>query len=337
MIKIKRHPKNPIVIPGEQNIRKVVTFNPAAIYDNGKFYLYDRAAETLSPFRTTIGILESENGVDFTSVQEEPVFSSEELGYPEGSVQDPRVVKIENKFYMNYAFQPYGFDCFPNGTGVPFYDVSAYPKWKEESYPMITRSGIAVSNDGRKFKHLCYTSPKDIDDRDHILFPEKINGKFALLRRPCEFIGDQYGTDKPGIWLCFSDDLNEWSDPVLIACSQEEWEGEKIGAAANPIKTNKGWLVMYHGVNKNSEYRVGAFILDLKDPTKVIARTKKYIMEPEEYYEKIGLVIPNVVFPTSLINKDGLLHIYYGVCDTSICLATVETKQLINHIFDPNS
>lgn len=337
MIKIKRHPKNPIVIPGDQDIRKVVTFNPAAIYDNGKFYLYDRAAETLSPFRTTIGILESDNGVDFKSTQDEPVFTSEKLGFEEGSVQDPRVVKIEGKYYMNYAFQPYGFNCYPNGEGVPFYDVSGYPKWEEEAYPMITRSGIAVSEDGKNFEQLCYTSPKEIDDRDHILFPEKINGKYALLRRPIEFVGEEYGTDRPGIWICFSDDLHTWSKPVLIARSEEEWEGKKIGAAANPIKTDKGWLVMYHGVDKGSVYKVGAFLLDLNDPTKVIARTKHFIMEPEEYYEKVGLVIPNVVFPTSLVEKDGLLYIYYGACDTSICLATIETEELVNHILDPNS
>ncbi|APZ44771.1 glycosidase [Polaribacter reichenbachii] len=337
MLEIKRHPQNPIVIPGEQEIRKVVTFNPGAIYDNNKFYLYDRAAVTLSPFRTTIGILESDNGVDFKPLQDKPVFTSEKLGFPEGSVQDPRVVKIEGKYYMNYAFQPYGFNCYPTGEGVPFYDVSEYPKWEEEVYPMITRSGIAVSDDGINFKQLCYTSPKEIDDRDHILFPEKIKDKFALLRRPIEFVGEEYGTDRPGIWICFSDDLHKWSKPVLIARSEEQWEGKKIGAAANPIKTNKGWLVMYHGVDTGSVYKVGALLLDLEDPTIVIARTKNYIMEPEEYYEKVGLIIPNVVFPTSLVEKDGLLYIYYGACDTSICLATVKTEDLVNHILAPNS
>ena len=337
MLEIKRHPQNPIVIPGEQEIRKVVTFNPGAIYDNNKFYLYDRAAVTLSPFRTTIGILESDNGVDFTPLQEEPVFTSEKLGFPEGSVQDPRVVKIDGKYYMNYAFQPYGFNCYPTGDGLPVYDVSEYPKWKEEVYPMITRSGIAVSEDGINFEQLCYTSPKEIDDRDHILFPEKINNKFVLLRRPIEFVGEEYGTDRPGIWICFSDDLHQWSTPVLVARSEEQWEGKKIGAAANPIKTSKGWLVMYHGVDTGSVYKVGALLLDLEDPTKVVARTKNYIMEPEEYYEKVGLIIPNVVFPTSLVEKDGLLYIYYGACDTSICLATVETEELVNHILDPNS
>ncbi|WP_226913001.1 glycoside hydrolase family 130 protein [Flavicella marina] len=337
MIKIKRHPKNPIVIPGEQGIRKVATFNPAAIYENGKFYLYDRAAETLSPFRTTICLLESEDGVDFKSIDNKPVFESEMLGFAEGSVQDPRVVKIEDKFYMNYAFQPYGFDCYPTGEGVPFYDVSKYSGWEKESYPMITRSGIAVSNDGKSFEHLCYSSPRNIDDRDHILFPEKFDEKYCLLRRPIEFVGDDYGTDKPGIWLCYSSDMHEWDEPILVATSQEPWEGKKIGAATNPVKTNRGWLLLYHGVDENSVYRVGALMLDLKDPAKVLARTKNYIMEPEEYYEKVGLVIPNVVFPTSVIEKDNLAYIYYGACDTCIGLATVEMDQLIDHIFDPNS
>ena len=254
------------------------------------------------------------------------------IGYPEGSVQDARIVKIEDKYYMNYAMQPYGFDCYPNGKGIPLYDTDNYPDWKKRPYPMITQSGIAVSEDRENFNHLCYTSPPDIDDRDHALFPEKINGRFVLLRRPIEFVGKKYGTLKPGIWISNSEDLVNWTTPDLLATSKYPWEGEKIGTAANPLKTEQGWLLLYHGVDKKAVYRVGAMLLDLEDPRKILARTKHYIMEPEEDYEREGLVIPNVIFPTSIVNKDGMAYIYYGCCDTCISLATVAVDELVQYL-----
>jgi beta-1,2-mannobiose phosphorylase / 1,2-beta-oligomannan phosphorylase len=329
---IERCNKNPIVIPGAGNWRKVATFNPGAIYEDGKFYLYERAAGSLKPFRTRIGLLESTDGVVFTPVGTEPIFTSEMIGYPEGSVQDARVVKIDDLFYMTYAMQPFGFDCYPNGEGIPEYDTSRYPGWKERAYPMITQSGIAVSSDAIHFKHLVFTSSQDIDDRDHILFPGKIDGKFVLLRRPIEFVGEKFGTTLPGIWISYSSDLKNWSQPELLAASEQEWEGSKIGAAANPLRTDKGWLLLYHGVDKYHIYRVGAMILDLENPLKIIARTADFIMEPEEYYEKFGLVIPNVIFPTSIINRDGIAFIYYGCCDSNIALATVAVDELLDYI-----
>ena len=197
---------------------------------------------------------------------------------------------------------------------------------------MITQSGIAVSEDGIHFKQLCYTTPPEIDDRDNALFPERINGKYALLRRPMQYVGEKYGTDLPGIWISYSDDLLTWSEPRLVAVAENfAWEGTKIGGAATPLKTSEGWLVLYHGVDKNSIYRVGALMLDLNEPTRVIARTRRFIMEPKEYYERFGLVIPNVVFPTANVVKDGIVYIYYGCCDTAIGLATVPLDELVAH------
>ncbi len=146
-------------------------------------------------------------------------------------------------------------------------------------------------------------------------------------------MGKEYGTEIPGIWISYSEDLLKWSEPELVAVAENfEWEGTKIGAAATPIRTEKGWLVLYHGVDANSIYRVGAMLLDPEDPRKVTARTKLPVMEPEEYYEKYGLVIPNTVFPTANIIKDGLLYIYYGCCDTCIALATVPVEELLNFL-----
>jgi predicted GH43/DUF377 family glycosyl hydrolase len=336
-MKIVRNSQNPIVVPGILDWRRVATFNPGVIETNGKFYMYERAAGSLRPFQTSIGLLESEDGINFRLVKDEPIFTAEMLGYPGGSVEDARVVKIDDVFYMCYALQPYKFDCWPTGVAVPSYYPHA--EWAEnEAEPMITQSGIAVSHDGVHFEHLCYTTPKEIDDRDNALFPEKINGKFALLRRPMEYVGAEYGTDVPGMWISYSEDLLTWSKPELVAVAENSaWEGSKIGAAATPLRTDHGWLVLYHGVDANSIYRVGAMLLDLENPAKVVARTQKPIMEPEEYYEKFGLVIPNVVFPTANLIIDDQLYIYYGCCDTSIGLATVALDELLDIILRGDS
>lgn len=333
MLKITRCKANPIVTPGIYDWRRAAVFNPGVVFHNNKFYMYERAAGSLKPFQTCIGLLESGDGINFTPASDRPVFTAEMLGFTGGSVEDARVVKIDGVFYMCYALQPYEFDCWPTGRGVPDYFTVNYPGWKESNTaPMLTRSGIAVSEDGISFKQLCYTTPAEIDDRDNALFPEKIGGRFALLRRPMQYVGKEYGTDIPGIWISYSEDLQKWSEPELVAVAENfGWEGTKIGAAATPVKTEKGWLVLYHGVDANSIYRVGAMLLDLADPGKVIARSAEPIMEPQEYYEKYGLVIPNTVFPTANIVKDGLLYIYYGCCDTCISLATVPVSELLDY------
>lgn len=331
---ITRHPQNPIVVPGIYDYRRVSVFNPGVILDNGEFFMYERAAGSLRPFKTSIGLLKSKDGIHFEMASDKPIFTGEMLGFPDGSVEDARVVKIDGKFYMCYALQPYAFDCWPTGIAVPDYYPENYPEWRENNTePMITRSGIAVSDDGVHFKQLCYTTPVEIDDRDNALFPEKIGGRFALMRRPMQYVGEEYGTHKPGIWISFSEDLLRWSKTELVATSEEPvWEGLKIGAAATPLKTEKGWLVLYHGVDSNSVYRVGAMLLDLNDPRKVIARTRRPIIEPEFHYEKFGLVINNTVFPTANLIYNGEIFIYYGCCDTCISLATVPVDDMLKHL-----
>lgn len=328
---ITRCSANPIVTPGGADWRKVASFNPGVIFDNGKFLMYERAAGSLKPFQTCIGLLQSDDGIHFEQASSKPIWTGEMCGFPQGSVEDARVTKFDNKFYLVYAMQPYRFDCWPTGIAVPDYLPNHYPEWEEtRTAPMITRSGIAESHDGVHFKQLCWTTPAEIDDRDNALFPEKINGKFALLRRPMHYVGPQYGTESPGIWISQSENLIKWSEPKLVAVTESPaWEGTKIGAAASPLKTEDGWLVLYHGVDANSIYRVGAMMLDLNDPTKVIGRTKSAIMEPTEYYEKFGLVIPNVVFPTANLIVGDDVWIYYGCCDTCIGLATVPLDELI--------
>ncbi len=327
-----RHPDNPIIVPGGLPWRLVVVFNPGVVRDDdGTFYMLERAVGRLRPFRSQLGLLSSRDGVHFQHVTDQPVFTSDMLGYPHGGIQDPRVVKIDNQFILVYVLRKWCNDCLPTGTGVPDYVPVKYAD-KAPGAPNNSRSGIAVSNDMRQWQHLTYITPDPLDDRDNILFPAKINGRYALLRRPLEFVGPQYGTTAPSIWLSFSDDLVNWSQPTLIASPQHEWEGQKIGGSTQPIATSQGWLVTYHGVDSQSRYCMGAMLLDLHDPTRVLARTRQPIMLPQTYYERFGLILPNCIFPNSNVLVGDTLYLYYGACDTSICLATAKIDDILTSL-----
>jgi predicted GH43/DUF377 family glycosyl hydrolase len=175
-------------------------------------------------------------------------------------------------------------------------------------------------------------TPPDIDDRDNVLFPEKVNGKYAMLRRPITPGEDGYRSVPPSIWISYSENLRDWTEPRLVASAENAWEGGKVGAAGPPIRTGEGWLSLYHGVDENVVYRVGVMLLDLKNPERVIARSPEFILEPQEYYERFGLVIPNVVFPTANVVKDGTVFIYYGCADTCIGVATVGLDELVDYV-----
>jgi predicted GH43/DUF377 family glycosyl hydrolase len=335
---VHRHPDNPIVRPGKYDWRKTVVFNPGIIKNRGKIYMYERTAGKLRPFICYIGMLESDDGVHFEHSFDQPVFTPEMAGSKYGSVQDPRVVKIEDSYYMTYAFRPYAWSSHPTGIGVPESFQTDFPGFDGDPMKNQTRSGIAISKDLYRWEHHVWATPVELDDRDVILFPEKVNGKFAMLHRPLQYAGEQYGTDKAGIWISYSDDLENWDNTQLIIKPEYSWENLRIGGSLPPIRTSEGWLVIYHGVEMINEenntviYRTGAMLLDPTDPARVLKRSRKFIMEPETYYERFGLYIPNVVFPTGGYVENNILNLYYGVCDTAIALASVEMDELLDFI-----
>ncbi len=349
-----RHPENPIVVPGIYPWRQAVTFNPGVLLDDdGRFYLYERTAGQFRPFFCYIGMMDSDDGVHFTHTRSEPVFTPEMAGSIYGSVQDPRVAKMNGQYYMTYAFRPYAWSSNPTGIGVPESHESEFPDMSRPVYAEagvgssnvvggrpdnMTRTGLAVSEDRVTWKHHSWITPDTMDDRDVILFPEKINGRYAVLRRPLQYVGPQFGTPGPSIWLSYSDDLSSWTEPELIATALYEWEDNRIGGSTPPIRTEAGWLTFYHGVQtedkatKRVVYRMGALLLDLNDPSKVLARTTSPLLEPTAYYEKFGAYIPNVIFPSANVVKDGIVYLYYGVCDTAIALATAKLSDVMEHV-----
>lgn len=167
------------------------------------------------------------------------------------------------------------------------------------------------------------------DHRNCTLFSEKINGRYARLERP-------HGTSDGDIYLSYSPDLVHWGDTSLVLeKNQRYWESAKIGPGAPPLKTDEGWLVIYHGCRQSMNgfsYQAGAMLLDLENPSRVIGKMRRCLMTPQESYERVGNV-PNVVFPTAVVRhgKDAdELKIYYGAADTCMCVATASETELVN-------
>ncbi len=324
---IQRYEKNPILMPGTYPWRRVVTFNPGVILVENTFYLFERACSSLAPLKCQFGLLKSTDGLHFEHVKNEPIFSPEDLGTPRGTVEDPRIVEIDGVFYMNFVHRNFASICRPNGVGVPDYiEAEGIPADDPNTY----RSGIATSTNLIDWTVKSIYSPPDIHERDDVLFPRRISGRFAMLRRPDDFVGPQYGCEAPSIWMSYSDDLTDWSAQQLVATPAYRWESKKIGAASPPIATDAGWLAFHHGVDENSTYRLGALLLDGEDPTRLLARTPEPLMEPETYYEKVGLIIPNVIFPTAAVLRGSEIFIYYGCADTCISVAKTTLGKVLD-------
>ncbi|MBI9104862.1 MAG: glycosidase [Spirochaetales bacterium] len=338
-LKIDKCSENPVVQPGGLPWRMVATMNPAVIYENGTFTMFERAAGSLHPFKCSLGMLESKDGIHWSHKFEEPVVTGDLVGFPYGSVQDPRIVKIDDDYLMTFALRPYSYDTNTTGYGVPRSFQHEYPGFSRDTKDNQSRSGVLRSKNMVDWEFVGWVAAGEIDDRNVILFPEKINGKYAVLRRPSPFVDTEVKfTETPGIQLSYSDDLKNWTEPVTVMQPQFEWEDNRIGGSSPPIRTEHGWLILYHGVQHIDKsinrvcYRMGAAMVDINDPTKVIARCPGYLMEPEHYYEKVGAYIPNVVFPTASVAVDDKLHIFYGCCDTAIGLATVSLDSLIDYV-----
>jgi predicted GH43/DUF377 family glycosyl hydrolase len=165
-------------------------------------------------------------------------------------------------------------------------------------------------------------TPQDVDDKDSCLFPEKIGDRYMIMHRIESHICADY-----------IQTLNFKTEKVnkciqILGPRPGMWDDVKVGISAPPIKTEKGWLLFYHGVSSDHNYRVGAALFDLENPTIVISRTTDYIFEPEAWYEKEGIV-PNVVFPCGVVLRDDLIFIYYGGADTVIGVATIKLSELL--------
>ncbi len=320
----------PVVTPGgELPWRRVAAFNPAAIEYESRIYMLERACGTLAPMVCMFGLLISEDGIHFRHAVPHPVFTAADAGYPFGSVEDPRLVRLDGRFYLTYALRRFAGNASGNGQ-QEILSIYADAGCDPDPDRNFTVSGIAVSDDLIHWTNLGLCRPTVTDDRDVILFPEKIGGRYVLLRRPCATPWLPGG----GIYLSFADTLEnggDWSEPEPLALPNpaHNWESAKIGGATPPYRTGDGWLVLYHGVDTSGVYRTGAMLLDLEDPRRILARSVEAFLEPELDWEKLGVIYHNVVFPCGQVVRDGVLYLYYGAADTVIGLARAPLTEVV--------
>ncbi len=251
----------------------------------GKDYL-----STLSHIR----LARSRDGVHFT-VDDQPFIypcnESECFG-----VEDARVTKIDDTYYINYT--------------VVSVDGFATALVTTHDFIDIERKGIIFPP----------------QNKDVSIFPEKINGKYCALHRP-----NNEGFGLPSIWYSESPDLIHWGNHKCILRPRNMiWEEMKIGGGAAPIKTSEGWLAIYHGKGRDQIYSLFPVLLDLDDPSVVLKRAKEPILFPREPYETKGF-FPNVVFSNGMIHEsDDRILIYYGACDETVCLAETSIEMLLS-------
>ncbi|MCF6242239.1 MAG: glycoside hydrolase family 130 protein [Bacteroidales bacterium] len=342
-----RNPKNPLITPkmiepSAEGLQVVGAFNPAAVQFNDEIILIIRVAETTikkkdivsvpyfkftegkskievldiperSPdltLKDTRGIFykgkdylsslshlrlaRSKDGINF-KVDEKPFILPADRTESFG-VEDARISKINDEYYINYTIV--------SGDGYATF-LS-----KTKDFKNIERLGIIFS-------------PLN---KDVCIFEEKVKGKYIALHRP-----DNHGFGLPSIWYAESPDLIHWGNhKCLLRPNGSKWETQKIGAGAPPVKTEYGWLVIYHAKGENNVYSLNLILLDLKYPDKIIALSKEPFMFPETKYEKEGF-FGNVVFTNGhVVLPDGTINIYYGTSDEYTCMAQTSINELLN-------
>lgn len=309
-IKFARAKENPIISLNKENYwEEKATYNPAAIRLQGKVHLLYRAQAEDNT--SVLGYAATKDGIniDYRSsvpayVPREDFEQKKEPGAGSGC-EDPRLTKIGNRIYMLYTA----------------YDGKHRPRVAFTS--ILEKDFLREKWNWAKPKLI---SPPELDNKNASLFPEKVKGKYMIIHRAGKDIDLSFHKTlnfKEGEWL----EEYRWIYP-----RKGMWDSRKIGAVAPPIKTKQGWILFYHGISeRDGFYRVGAILLGLKDPLKLLARTKEPLLEPEEDYERIGQM-PNVVFPcgTAVIGED--IYLYYGGADQVVGVATLSIKKILKKL-----
>jgi predicted GH43/DUF377 family glycosyl hydrolase len=239
----------------------------------------------------------SEDGVHFTVDEKPTLLGDGEL--ETFGIEDCRVLQLEGRYYLTYTA------VSENGYGV----------------------GMISTEDWQTFKRHGMILPPP--NKDCALFPEKINGYYYAMHRPTlgnEGLGGNY------IWISKSPDLVHWGEHTCVLKSRPGmWDSVRVGAGAAPTRTDEGWLEIYHGADEQNRYCLGAVLFDLNDPTKVLARSTKPLMEPIAPYERTGF-FGNVVFANGVIEHGDTLTVYYGASDEVVCGATFSIREILNSL-----
>ena len=322
-----RCPSNPVLQASDIPFDASLIFNAGVCKFNGRYVMVFRNDVGFSPkgwdkVYTNLGIAYSDDGVRW-EVQPTPWKVAEQIVAADPEISrfyDPRLTVIDGRCYL----------CFAVDTrhGV--------------------RGGIAVTDDFENFEVLSMSAP---DNRNMVLFPKKFAGKFVRLERPFPEYSRGY-QEKFDIWSSMSPDCRYWGDTKLVLGLEDvPFCNAKIGPAAPPIKTSKGWLAIFHATYKDNnrallgwevsmnpnriwhkEYLAGLMLLDLENPQKVIGLAPEPLLRATEKYELDGFR-GSVIFPGGMIlEDDSEVKIYYGAADTVECLATASVDDLLGMI-----
>lgn len=296
---IKRYKGNPILTKDDVPYEVATVHNAGIVKHEGEYIMIFRSHKLNG--RSILGKAVSKDGYKFT-VDPEPFMVPATEGdfkeYEEFGVEDPRIVFIDGEYLITY---------------------SAYSRYG-------VRIGLAKTRDFRSIERFSLIT--EADYRNVVIFPEKFNGLYARLDRPHSEISPW------SVWISYSPDLRFWGESKMIMKPvQYHWDEMKIGPGAPPIKTDRGWLNIYHGVfptMDGSVYRLGVALHDLKDPSKIIGVGDEWILQPEEVYEITGYV-HNVVFTCGAVDEpDGTIKLYWGGADKVMCVGTAVKEELVN-------
>jgi predicted GH43/DUF377 family glycosyl hydrolase len=298
----QRHPRNPILTCRDLPYPANSVFNPAAVVVDGETLLLLRVEDRRGISHLTLA--RSPDGVTGWRVDGSPTFLSSPDTHPEEiwGVEDPRITHLEEENRWIVAYTAYS-----------------------RGGPLVA---LATTEDFRSFERLGPVMPPE--DKDAALFPVRFGGRWAVIHRPVP------GMERLGahMWISFSPDLKHWGDHRVLLHAREGgwWDANKIGLSPPPLRTDRGWLVLYHGVRRTaagSLYRLGLALLDLEDPRQVLRRSSEWVFSPMEAYERTGDV-PDAVFPCGWTLVEGELRLYYGAADTSVALATARLGEVLD-------
>jgi len=320
---LRRVPGNPILTRDDlPDIPPLLTdatsvFNPGAVKAGGITYLMLRVQARSR--ETFMVMAESADGFRFVVRPEIVAFHGiEKVRERIYHVYDARITVLEGAHYIMFAMD------MDSGCQL----------------------GLARTDDLRAFRFMGLTSTDDV--RNGVLFPEKVGGLYVRLERPNKARLEGGPTTGSEIWLAGSDDLLTWRRLGPVMGGRFHYWDEYIGSGPPPVKTRRGWLHIYHGVASHfgsaNIYQAGVALLDLRDPAKVLGRSRGNILEPRETYELCGQV-PNVVFPSGMVveelDAEGFalpsspVKVYYGAADTAVGLAVTTVAELLDACVDP--
>ncbi|MDT3401934.1 glycoside hydrolase family 130 protein [Mucilaginibacter terrae] len=339
----RRFPENPLLSPKDlkpstEGLTIACLLNPGAFRFDGKTWLLVRVAERpeQSEIHVSFPVLTESGGIQIMEIA---------LNDADLIATDARVVRYQGVDYLT-TLSHLRLIC--SDDGINFHEPEDYPKLFGQgilqtfgiedcrvtqleqqfylTFTAVSASGVGVgmrkTADWKNFtSHGMILPPHN---KDCAIFEEKINGKYYMLHRPSSVdIGGNF------IWIAESPDGVHWGNHQCIVRTRlGYWDSGRVGAGAAPIKTDEGWLEIYHGATKEHRYCLGAFLLDLNDPSKVIARSEEPIMEPVEPYETSGF-FGHVVFTNGHVVDGDLLTIYYGAADEHVCGAHFSISEIL--------